>query len=59
MSEAGKRALDTFGRIIPKLSRSSQEQLLAIGEGIAIGAGMMKIEEASFAEEREKEVVAV
>lgn len=49
MSEAGKRALDTFERIIPKLSKSSQERLLAIGEGIAIGSGIMKIEEASFA----------
>ena len=59
MNEAGKRALDTFEFIIPRLTRNSQERLLAIGEGIAIGAGMMKIEEASFAKEGDKKAMAV
>lgn len=54
MSGTEKRVLETFARIVPKLPKEGQERLLAIGEGIGIGAGVMKIEECSFAS-REKE----
>lgn len=55
MSEMERRVLETFGRIIPKLSPESQEKLLAIGEGIGIGAGVLKIEDTSVARSKAKE----
>jgi len=45
MSELEKRILSTFGRVLPKLSQRGQEKLLMIGEGMAIGVGVMKPEE--------------
>ena len=36
MSEKEKKILETFGRIIPKLSESDKSYLLGLGEGMAI-----------------------
>lgn len=55
MSDTERRALETFARIIPKLSREGQEKLLTLGEGIAIGANVMKIEETSIAGAHQQE----
>lgn len=35
MSENEKRILETFGRVIPKLTELDKERLLAFGEGLA------------------------
>lgn len=53
MSETEKRVLETFERIVPNLPKEGQERLLALGEGIAIGAGVMKIEETSIGKTEE------
>ena len=45
MSELEKRILNTFGRVLPKLSKRGQEKILMIGEGIALGVGAMELEE--------------
>lgn len=47
MSELEKRILNTFGRVVPKLSKRGQEKLLFIGEGMALSAGVMELEECS------------
>ena len=47
MSELEKRILNTFGRVVPKLSERGKEKLLFIGEGMALSAGVMELEECS------------
>lgn len=42
MSEKDKKIMDTFGRVIPKLSEFDKEKLLAFGEGVALMAGRMQ-----------------
>ncbi len=54
MSDTEKRVLATFGRVLPKLSDEGKKTLLILGEGIAIGAGAMRVEETSLAEKDEK-----
>lgn len=55
MSDTERKALETFARIIPKLTREGQEKLLTLGEGIGIGAGVLKIEDTSLARAQEQE----
>lgn len=55
MSDTEKRVLETFARIVPQLTREGQEKLLTLGEGIGIGAGVLKIEDTSVARAREQE----
>lgn len=35
MSETEKKILDTFGKVIPRLSEMEREKLLSFGEGMA------------------------
>lgn len=39
MSEKEKKIMETFGRVIPTLTDSEKDQLLAFGEGMAMIAG--------------------
>ena len=36
MSEKEKKIMETFGRVIPVLTDSEKDQLLAFGEGMAL-----------------------
>lgn len=54
MSELENRILNTFARVIPKLSKRGQENILSFGEGLAVGAGVMKLEESSLFGEKEE-----
>lgn len=42
MSEKDKKIMETFGRIIPDLSESEKEKLLAFGEGMAFKADQQR-----------------
>lgn len=39
MSEQEKKIMDAFEQVLPKLSESERERLLAFGEGMAFKAG--------------------
>lgn len=42
MSEKDKRIMDTFGKVIPNLSETDKEKLLAFGEGVALMAERLR-----------------
>lgn len=44
MSDKGKQILDTFKKIVPGLTESEKERLLAFGEGMAFKAEQQKQE---------------
>lgn len=44
MSEQEKKIMETFGRVIPTLTDSEKDQLLAFGEGMALMAGRQRAE---------------
>lgn len=39
MTEKERKIMETFGRVIPKMSDQEKENLLAFGEGMALIAG--------------------
>lgn len=43
MSEKDKKIMDTFGRVIPNLSETDKEKLLAFGEGVALMAERQRV----------------
>lgn len=45
MSDKGKQILDTFKKIVPELTESEKERLLAFGEGMAFKAEQQKQQE--------------
>lgn len=45
MSDKGKKILDTFKKIVPELTESEKERLLAFGEGMAFKAEQQKRQE--------------
>ena len=45
MSEKDKQIMDTFGKVIPKLSDLEKEKLLAFGEGMAFKADQQRAEQ--------------
>ncbi|MDO5785553.1 MAG: hypothetical protein Q4P20_10880 [Eubacteriales bacterium] len=51
MSDKGKQILDTFKKIVPELTESEKERLLAFGEGMAFKAEQQKKQEASRSDE--------
>lgn len=55
MSETEKRVLNTFSRILPHLPEEGKEKLLTLGEGIAIGAGVMNPEDCSSVSEKKQD----
>lgn len=46
MSEKERRILETFGRVIPKLTELDKERLLAFGEGLAFKVGQQATQSA-------------
>jgi len=44
MSEKDKKIMETFGKVIPKLSDLEKEKLLAFGEGMAFKADQQRAE---------------
>ena len=45
MTDKEKQILDTFGKIIPKLSESNKKYLLGLGEGMVIAQNTKKEKE--------------
>lgn len=45
MSELEKKALETFGKVIPKLSERDKERVLNFGEGMAFVIDRQKANE--------------
>ena len=45
MSEKEKKIMETFGKVIPDLSETEKERLLAFGEGIAFKNEQLKAEQ--------------
>ena len=52
MSEKEKKILDTFGKVIPKLSDLEKEKLLAFGEGMAFKAEQQSTEQPKVEDEK-------
>ena len=46
MSDKDKKIMDTFGKVIPELTETEKERLLAFGEGMAFKAEQQKKERA-------------
>ena len=51
MSDKGKQILDTFKKVVPELTESEKERLLAFGEGMAFKAEQQKRQEESRSDE--------
>lgn len=47
MSEKDKKIMETFGKVIPKLSDLEKEKLLAFGEGMAFKSDQQRAEQTS------------